>query len=118
MSLFSKSAFTRRLTGLLSKRCRTQAVRSESTAGGAETPPSGYKARRYPWMTPGMLTLGFMPFFTFALGTWQVDRLKWKVNLIDELEEKLRREPMVLPPRIKCETVRFRWCVLTLATKA
>jgi len=51
-------------------------------------------------MTPGMITLGFMPFFTFALGSWQVDRLKWKVNLIDELEEKLRREPMVLPPRI------------------
>jgi surfeit locus 1 family protein len=53
-----------------------------------------------------MLTLGFMPFFTFALGTWQVERLKWKINLIDELEEKLEREPMVLPPRIKCGIVR------------
>lgn len=47
-----------------------------------------------------MLTLAFIPFFTFALGTWQVKRLKWKINLIDELEEKLQREPMILPPRI------------------
>ena len=48
-----------------------------------------------------MALVGIMPFFTFALGTWQVQRLKWKVNLIDELEEKLRREPLMLPPKIK-----------------
>jgi len=47
-----------------------------------------------------MVLVGIMPFFTFALGTWQVQRLKWKVNLIDELEEKLRREPLMLPPKI------------------
>ena len=49
-----------------------------------------------------MVLVGIMPFFTFALGTWQVQRLKWKVDLIDELEEKLRREPLLLPPKIKC----------------
>jgi len=47
-----------------------------------------------------MVLVGIMPFFTFGLGTWQVQRLKWKVNLIDELEEKLRREPLMLPPKI------------------
>ncbi|KAJ8522036.1 hypothetical protein ONZ45_g1357 [Pleurotus djamor] len=48
-----------------------------------------------------------MPFFTFALGTWQLKRLKWKVNLIDELEEKLHLEPLTLPKRIKYETKSF-----------
>ena len=36
-----------------------------------------------------MVLVGIIPFFTFALGTWQVKRLKWKVALIDDLEEKL-----------------------------
>jgi len=49
-----------------------------------------------------MMLVGFIPIFTFALGTWQVQRLKWKVALIDELEEKLQREAMSLPKRIKC----------------
>lgn len=98
-STMSLLRLTRRLNGLFSG-SRFKGIRTESTATGS-TPPPNYKARRYPFLTPTMVTLAFMPFFTFALGTWQVDRLKWKVNLIDELEEKLRREPMVLPPQIK-----------------
>lgn len=42
-----------------------------------------------------------MPIFTFSLGTWQLQRLQWKVNLIDELREKLEREPISLPQRVK-----------------
>lgn len=45
-----------------------------------------------------------MPIFTFALGTWQLQRLQWKVNLIDELREKLEREPIILPRQVKYET--------------
>ncbi|KAF8329119.1 SURF1 family-domain-containing protein [Cantharellus anzutake] len=41
-----------------------------------------------------------MPIVCFGLGTWQVNRLKWKVSLIDDLEDKLSREPMVLPRNI------------------
>lgn len=52
-----------------------------------------------------MILLGFMPIFTFTLGTWQIQRLKWKVNLIDELSEKLQRLPMSLPGVIKCAIV-------------
>ncbi|EKM61343.1 uncharacterized protein PHACADRAFT_190505 [Phanerochaete carnosa HHB-10118-sp] len=52
-----------------------------------------------------MVLLGIMPIFTFALGTWQVERLKWKVNLIDELQEKLSQEPLVLPRRINTVAV-------------
>lgn len=48
------------------------------------------------------LVLGFIPLFTFGLGVWQIRRLKWKVALIDELDEKLDREPIALPPRVKC----------------
>ncbi|EIW64224.1 SURF1-domain-containing protein [Trametes versicolor FP-101664 SS1] len=67
-----------------------------ATEGTSQT----YKAKREPLVTPTMVLIGIMPIFTFALGTWQVQRLKWKVALIDELEEKLEREPMPLPPQI------------------
>lgn len=48
-----------------------------------------------------MILVGIMPVFTFALGTWQLQRLRWKINLIDELEERLELEPLPLPPKIK-----------------
>ncbi|KAJ7161369.1 mitochondrial protein required for respiration [Mycena crocata] len=62
---------------------------------------AGYTPRRDSWITPTMLLLGFVPIFTFALGTWQLQRLQWKVALIDELEEKLQLQPLSLPKRIK-----------------
>lgn len=64
---------------------------------------STYRAKREPWITPTMVLVGLIPIFTFGLGTWQVQRLKWKVALIDDLEEKLEREPMPLPPHVKYE---------------
>ena len=48
-----------------------------------------------------MILLGIMPIFTFSLGVWQLKRLKWKIDLIDELEEKLQLQPLSLPPKIK-----------------
>ncbi|KAJ6621154.1 mitochondrial protein required for respiration [Mycena sp. CBHHK59/15] len=65
----------------------------------------GYKPRRDPWVTPTMVLLGFVPIFTFALGTWQLQRLQWKVNLIDELEEKLQLQPLSLPKRINLSVI-------------
>jgi surfeit locus 1 family protein len=49
-----------------------------------------------------MVVVGFIPVLSFGLGTWQLQRLKWKINLIDELEEKLQLDALALPPRIKC----------------
>lgn len=72
--------------------------RSESTSAASPT----YTAKKETLISPTMILVGSIPIFSFALGTWQVQRLKWKVALIDELEEKLQREPISLPKRIKC----------------
>jgi len=48
-----------------------------------------------------MALVGTIPFLTFGLGTWQLKRLKWKINLIDELEEKLELPPLTFPRKIK-----------------
>lgn len=62
----------------------------------------GAKRERPPWYkSPTLLLLGFMPIFTFGLGCWQVQRLDWKLGLIEELEYKLRKEPIRLPKNIK-----------------
>jgi len=42
-----------------------------------------------------------MPIFTFGLGAWQIQRLQWKLELIDELESKLKKEPLDLPKNIE-----------------
>ncbi|QRV97311.1 cytochrome oxidase assembly factor [Ceratobasidium sp. AG-Ba] len=55
---------------------------------------------QFSWTSPTTLVLGFIPIFTFGLGTWQIQRLQWKLALIEELEEKARREPLILPKRI------------------
>ncbi|KAJ7751283.1 mitochondrial protein required for respiration [Mycena maculata] len=71
----------------------------------SSTEALGYTPRRDPWVTPTMLLLGFVPIFTFALGTWQLQRLQWKVALIDELEEKLQLQPLSLPKRINLSVI-------------
>ncbi|KAI0347753.1 mitochondrial protein required for respiration [Trametopsis cervina] len=68
-------------------------------------PSRVYKAKKDSLLSPTMILLGIVPIFTFALGTWQVERLKWKINLIDELQEKLSREPMPLPKKINLDVV-------------
>jgi len=62
---------------------------------------SPYSAKRYSFLNPTLVTLGLIPVLTFALGTWQVERLKWKVDLIDQLSEKLQRVPIPLPGKVK-----------------
>lgn len=65
---------------------------------GAGTP---YAAKRDSLLSPALVGLGLIPVLTFALGTWQVQRLKWKVDLIDNLSEKLQQEPIPLPNKVK-----------------
>lgn len=41
------------------------------------------------------------PLLTGYLGVWQVQRLKWKVALIEEVNQNLAKDPMALPAKIK-----------------
>ena len=91
---------------------RPQLRRPLHTGESSERAASGYNAKKSSWSSPTILLLGFIPIFTFALGTWQLQRLQWKINLIDELEEKLQRDPILLPKRIKCEVISSRTTVL------
>ena len=77
------------------------AVRSEHTAVTVRGTPAPYAAKRTSYFNPTLILIGTVPIFAFALGVWQVKRLKWKINLIDELTEKLHREPIVLPDQVK-----------------
>ncbi|PIK38363.1 putative surfeit locus protein 1 [Apostichopus japonicus] len=50
-----------------------------------------------------------MPAAAFGLGTWQVQRRKWKLNLIRELEEKVNADPIPLPDDItELEQLEYR----------
>jgi hypothetical protein len=73
-------------------------IRSQHTENG---PGSPYSAKRHSFLSPTFVALGLIPVLTFALGTWQVQRLRWKVDLIDQLTEKLQREPIPLPSKVK-----------------
>jgi len=50
--------------------------------------------------------LAFIPITAFALGTWQVQRLNWKTDLLARFEDRLIREPLPLPPRIDPDSIK------------
>ncbi|CAM1501613.1 Fc.00g035970.m01.CDS01 [Cosmosporella sp. VM-42] len=54
---------------------------------------------------PGLIILAIIPITAFALGSWQVQRLGWKSELIAKFEDRLVREPLPLPPTIDPEAV-------------
>ncbi|KAF4309537.1 Surfeit locus 1 [Botryosphaeria dothidea] len=49
---------------------------------------------------PGLIVLALIPITAFALGTWQVQRLGWKTDLIARFEDRLIQPPLPLPPRV------------------
>ena len=50
---------------------------------------------------PVTIGLAFCPIITFGLGTWQVQRLRWKVDLIENLEERMSLDAIPLPRKVK-----------------
>nr|XP_033502739.1 surfeit locus protein 1 [Epinephelus lanceolatus] len=60
---------------------------SSSTAAGAESGEDSFLK----WF------LLLIPFTTFGLGTWQVKRRQWKIQLINELKGLTTAEPIPLP---------------------
>lgn len=53
----------------------------------------------------GLIVLAIIPLTAFGLGTWQIQRLKWKTDLIARYEDRLVREPLPLPPRIDSSVI-------------
>lgn len=54
---------------------------------------------------PGLLVLAMIPLAAFALGSWQVQRLRWKTDLIAKCEDRIVRAPLPLPPRVDPDAV-------------
>ncbi|CAK9813477.1 Surfeit locus protein 1 [Anthophora plagiata] len=42
-----------------------------------------------------------IPIVAFALGTWQIQRYQWKLNLIEKLESRTNHEPIELPQNLE-----------------
>jgi hypothetical protein len=77
---------------------RTQETTSITSCCHGEFVNTGPVAKR---SFPKCYTGRYQPIIGFGLGTWQVKRLRWKEALIEELGDKLARDPMRLPKRIK-----------------
>ncbi|KAL2353733.1 COX1 assembly protein-like protein Shy1 [Cryomyces antarcticus] len=61
-----------------------------------DNPPTLVKTgRRHGY---GIIVLALIPITAFALGSWQVQRLGWKTDLIARFEDRLVRPPLPLPP--------------------
>lgn len=66
-------------------------------------PPQLVRSRRR--HGPGLIILALIPITALALGTWQIQRLGWKTDLIKKFEDRLVRDPLPLPPSINPEAV-------------
>lgn len=71
------------------------------TGFGEGLDTSTWKSKSIKKWTPMTVVLVCVPLLTFGLGTWQVQRLKWKTNLIQDLDHKMRLDPITLPKSIK-----------------
>ncbi|KAI9286939.1 SURF1 family-domain-containing protein [Umbelopsis sp. AD052] len=54
----------------------------------------------------GTIALCTIPFITFGLGSWQVQRLRWKTHLIEDMEDRMARPPIPLPKRVNAQAVK------------
>ncbi|KIR56799.1 mitochondrial protein required for respiration [Cryptococcus gattii Ru294] len=56
-------------------------------------------------LRPTSLILIFVPILTGFLGVWQLKRLRWKLDLIEEVDRNLHKEPMLLPANINLDAL-------------
>ncbi|KAG9286652.1 hypothetical protein G9A89_012202 [Geosiphon pyriformis] len=82
--------------GLFSKSLSTEASTRRSTLD------YGPKASKLPTLT---YLLAVVPVITFLLGTWQVQRLRWKVGLIEDAQERLSKPPIKLPKNLNPKVI-------------
>eukprot|EP00062_Callorhinchus_milii_P017258 gi/632969407/ref/XP_007901070.1/ PREDICTED: surfeit locus protein 1 [Callorhinchus milii] len=81
----------RQLNVFLPKKCNGLLGRVQQTRGSAAVAAEGSEDSLLKWL------LLFIPVSAFGLGTWQVQRRKWKLQLIAELQERCNTEPLPLP---------------------
>ncbi|CAG8756812.1 12447_t:CDS:2, partial [Acaulospora colombiana] len=95
-------ALMQRLFRCLKPIARVQWIRQLQQDALTTNPRRGpIRAKQWePWKSPLTWTLAVIPFFTFGLGTWQVQRLQWKNDLVRRAEEELAKEPVALPDYI------------------
>ncbi|KAK1768781.1 surf-like protein [Phialemonium atrogriseum] len=80
------------------RRSVKQAADDPSFSSIVDNPPELVRSgRRH---GPGLIILAIIPLTAFVLGSWQVQRLKWKTDLIAKCEDRLSRPPLPLPPQI------------------
>ncbi|CAB0020530.1 unnamed protein product [Nesidiocoris tenuis] len=71
----------------------------------SQNPPLAMKARIWgenpQFSNTGETSLPIIPFAAFCLGCWQIQRKKWKEDLIAKLESRMRAEAIPLPDDIE-----------------
>ncbi|RMJ22760.1 COX1 assembly protein [Aspergillus sp. HF37] len=103
--------FTPRLDPLCT-RCRRQQTRFQSSRQMADDPrwisvvdAPAQVVRTGGNHGPGLIILALIPIISFALGTWQIQRLEWKTNLIAKYEDHLVKPPLPLPPAVDPDAI-------------
>ncbi|KAF9427781.1 surf-like protein [Podila epigama] len=54
---------------------------------------------------PVTIGLALCPIITFGLGTWQVQRLRWKLELIENLEDRMSLDAIPLPRKVNLDAI-------------
>lgn len=72
--------------------------RFASTSSASPTTNTSANASR---ARPFIYVLGLMPIVCLGLAGWQVQRLRWKLDMIDQLDAKLNKDTVRLPARIE-----------------
>ncbi|KAJ2058870.1 surf-like protein [Coemansia sp. S146] len=78
---------------------RTYAHKLEADESVSE---SEWKGQLYSWKSICLCTI---PLIAFGLGTWQIQRLKWKMALLDDVNDRMHRRPVALPLRVTAEEI-------------
>ncbi|KAK4192590.1 cytochrome oxidase assembly protein shy1 [Podospora australis] len=85
------------------RRSQLQPGDDPSFSSIVDNPPELVRAgRRH---GPGLIILAIIPVTAFFLGTWQVQRLKWKTELLAKCEDRIVKPPLPLPPRIDPDAI-------------
>lgn len=81
------------LTSVVTRGIRCMPMKKSSRPAMRQIPPR----RSQEGGSAGKWILLGIPVITFGLGTWQIQRRKWKENLIKILNERTKRTPQPLP---------------------